>query len=134
MEDHIFKISKDLTRARDLISMAYERLNDIIKVLPKDKSYKIIEEYYEILVQIMTSIMYVDGYKTLSHIFLIEYIGKNYKEFNSNEINLMDQIRKFRHGTVYYGKKISESFLINNEQTIKNIISKLFKIAKEKAR
>lgn len=84
MED-VFKISKDKTRAQDLYSMAKERLKDIIPVIPKDKSYKIIEEYYEIFVQLITSLMYSDGYKTLSHVSLIEYLSGNYQSRRSNK-------------------------------------------------
>lgn len=132
MEEDIFRISKDMTRAGDLVKMADERMKDIITVLPKDKAYKIIEEYYEILVQLMTAIMYADGFKTLSHVSLIRYIEDNHKELSRAEIELIDQLRKFRHGTVYYGKKISESFLINNENSLKKIISALFNIARKK--
>ena len=41
-DDEIFKISKEKDRASDLFEMAKERL-EIIKILPRDKSYKIIE-------------------------------------------------------------------------------------------
>ena len=73
MEEEIFKISKDISRAKDLFQISKERL-EIIEILPKDKTYKIIEEYYEIILELMTSIMYLDGYKTLSHIKVLEYI------------------------------------------------------------
>lgn len=133
MSEEIFKIKPDTIRAKDLFEMAQERLNDIISILPKNRAYKIIEEYYEILVQLSTAIMYADGYKTLSHIKLIEYISRNYGDGISQlHISLMDQLRKFRHGTVYYGRKISDIFLANNEQEIKVLIRKLVLIASKK--
>jgi len=132
MTEEIFRITKDIERARDLFEMAQERLSEIISILPKEKYYKIIEEYYEVLVQLMTSLMYLDGYKTLSHIALIEYVSKNYKEFSYNEIKLVDTLRKFRHGAVYYGKKVGPEFLINYEDEIKDVIKKLSKVVKGK--
>ena len=70
MDEKIFRISKDFTRARDLLEISNERL-DIIKILPRDKTYKILEEYYEIFMGLMTALMYLDGYKTLSHVSVI---------------------------------------------------------------
>jgi len=129
--DEIFKISKDKERAEDLFEMAKERL-ELLKLIPKDKAYKIIEEYYEIIKELLTAIMYIDGCKTLSHIKLIEYFSSNYKELDENQIKLIDTSRKFRIGIVYYGRKISQEFLINNEDEIKNIISILMKLVRGK--
>jgi len=132
MDDEIFKISKDKERAKDLFDMAKERL-ELLKLIPKDKAYKIIEEYYEIIKELLTATMYIDGYKTLSHIKLIEYFSTNYKELDENQIKLINTLRKFRIGIVYYGRKISQEFLINNKAEIKKIISILMKLVREKS-
>ncbi len=132
MEDEIFRINKDKERAKDLFAMANERLMDILPVLPRDKSYKIMEEYYEIILELLTALMYTDGFKTLSHISAIEYCAKNYDCLTENESKIIDLLRKFRHGIVYYGRKISEDYLINNESSIKTIINKLSKLVKSK--
>ncbi|MFH1528571.1 MAG: hypothetical protein ABIG69_18345 [Bacteroidota bacterium] len=127
----IFKITRDKERARALLIMAKERL-DILKILPKDKTYKIIEEYYEIIKELLTALMYVDGYKTLSHKRLIDYFSQHYDELEDSEIKIIDVLRKFRNEVVYYGKKISKNFLINNEDEIKKIIKSLIKLVEEK--
>lgn len=126
----IFKISKDKNRAKDLFEMALERKNKIISSLPKELPYKILEEYYEIAVQLITSLMYSEGYKTLSHISLIKFLSK-YKKFGVEEISILDKVRKFRHGTVYYGRKESGNFFINHEEDIENITNKLFNLVKK---
>ena len=123
MTEEIIRITKDLLRAKELQTMALERMDDIIPILPKDKHYKIIEEYYEVLVQLMTGIMYAEGYKTLSHISLIEYLSRRSRELTDNQIKLIDTLRKFRHGTVYYAKKVGEEFLVNHEEEICNVIA-----------
>lgn len=132
MEDEIFKINKDKERAKDLFIMANERLKEILPALPRDKPYKIMEEYYEIILELLTALMYVDGFKTLSHISAIEYCARNYNCLTENESKMIDILRKFRHGIVYYGRKISGDYLINNENSIKTIINKLSKLVKEK--
>ena len=111
--------------------MANERLDLFIRVIPKNLTYKLLEEHYEIAVQLITSLMYAEGYKTLSHIELISYL-KKYKEFNSQDIKLLDNMRKFRHGTVYYGRKESGNFFINHEVEIKDIIKKLVNFVENK--
>ncbi len=126
-DEEIFRISADKERARDLSVMARERL-DMIKLLPKDKTYKIIEEYYEIIKELLTAIMYLDGYKTLSHVKLAEYFSSHYSLLGSKELALIDSLRKFRNGIVYYGRRISSDFLINNENEIKMIIASLLKL------
>ena len=131
MGEEIFRISRDKERANDLFDMAKERL-DMLKLIPKDKTYKIIEEYYEIIKELLTATMYSDGYKTLSHVKLIEYFSSYYKELDENQIKLIDTLRKFRIGIVYYGKKISKEFLINNEDGIKKIVSILIKFLDRK--
>lgn len=129
--DEVFRISRDRERAKDLFDMAKDRL-ELIKLLPKDRIYKIIEEYYEIIKELLTATMYLDGYKTLSHIKLIEYFSTNYEELNQTEIHLIDSLRKFRIGIMYYGKRISEDFLINNKDDIKSIINILTKFVEKK--
>ena len=132
MEEGIFRINKDKERAKDLFVMAGERLNDILKVLPRDRPYRIMEEYYEIILELLTALMYADGFKTLSHVSAIEYCAKNYECLTENESKIIDTLRKFRHGIVYYGRKVSGNYLINNEEPIKKIITKLSKLVNSK--
>ena len=127
----IFRISKDRERAKDLFEMAKERLDIIIKSIPESVLYKILEEYYEISVQLITSFMYLEGYKTLSHLSLIHFLSKE-GSFNRDEIQILDNMRKFRHGTIYYGRKESGNFYINYKKEIKGLIKKLIHLVKRK--
>lgn len=132
MEEGIFRITKDIERAKDLLIMSKER-QEMINLIPKDKTYKIIEDYYEIILELMTAIMYCDGYKTLNHVDLINYISANCKkELNESQIRIIDTIRKSRHGIVYYGRKITADFLFNNEQEINKIITILNNILEKR--
>ncbi len=128
MED-IFKTGKDKERAEYLFEMAKERLDIIIKSIPKSVPYKFLEEY-EIAVQLITSLMYFEGYKTLNHISLIRFLSKY--GFENYELQIIDNMRKFRHGTIYYGKKEGGNFYINYAKDIKKIINKLFILLNKK--
>jgi len=126
MNHEIFKISKNPSRAKALLDMAGERLIDIKK---ETKTYKIIEQYYEVIKEILVSLMYLRGFKTLSHKSLITYLRENYFEsFNREEFMLIDELRILRNDIMYYGKKIDFIFMKNREPQIKKIINKLFKI------
>lgn len=129
MDDEIFKISKNENRAKSLIEMAKERFNDINK---ETKPYKIVEGYYEIIKELITAIMYINGFKTLSHKSLILYLEKNYEEFSKSEIIIIDELRRLRNNIVYYGQKVEKEYIINNKKQLENIINKLFNIFKTK--
>ena len=129
MEEEIFRVSRNEIRANALKEMALERFDDIRN---EKKPYKIVEEYYEIIKELITALMYTGGLKTLSHKALIYYLEKNYEEFTKQEIILIDELRKLRNDIAYYGKKVSEDFLINNESLMKVIIKKLIKILNNK--
>jgi len=128
MDDEIFKITKNSVRAESLVEMARERFGDIHK---ESKTYKIIEEYYEVIKELITALMYSQGFKTLSHKSLVSYLENNFKEFNKGEIILIDNLRKLRNNIVYYGQKVEKEFLINHEKNIKFIIEKLFEVIKK---
>lgn len=110
MTEEIFKITIDKVRAKSLLEQSKDRL-EIMKFIPKDRIYKIVEDYYEIIKELLTAIMYLDGYKTLSHVKLIEYFSENYNNLSFDEVKIIDSMRKSRHGIVYYAEKITKEFL-----------------------
>ncbi len=127
MNDEIFKITKNDVRANALVEMAKERFEDINK---ESKTYKIVEEYYEIIKELISALMYLNGFKTLSHKMLVIYLERNYKEFNKSEIILIDELRKLRNNILYYGQKVEKEFLLNNKKELNLIIKKLFFLLK----
>jgi len=127
MKEEIFRISKNIVRAKALRDMASERLKDIKN---EEKPYKIVEQYYEVIKELITAIMYSEGFKTLSHIALIEYLKENHsKPFNGEEFITLDEIRRLRNDILYYGKKVDDIYLKNKEEKLKAIINKLFEIS-----
>ncbi|MEK6926814.1 MAG: hypothetical protein AABX11_00120 [Nanoarchaeota archaeon] len=126
MSDEIFKIEKDKIRARAVYERARERYG-LIKVIPRDKTFKLVEEYYETIKELLTSVMYFDGYKSLSHVKVIEYFSDNYKILSVREVKLIDDLRKIRHGIMYYGENVNSTYLNNFEKEIKEVITKLSK-------
>lgn len=130
MSEEIFKIRKDIERARSIFGIAKDRF-ELIEIYPKEKVYKIVEEYYESIKEMIVSMMYFEGCKTLSHIKMIEWIG-DYEIFSEKEIKLIDKLRKLRNGTLYYGEEVSKDFLDNYCKEIEKVISKLIKFVEGK--
>jgi len=120
----IFKITKDEKRADALIEMAKDRYKNMNFKEP----YRVIEEYYEIIKELITSFMYKQGWKTLSHKALVEFAAENIKALSNSETNLIDELRIKRNNIVYYGEKVSLEFLKSREETIRKIIDKLFRL------
>lgn len=131
MPNKIFKITKNLARAKSIFELAKDRFK-LIRIYPKEKVYKIVEEYYEVIKEMMTSFLYVEGYKTFGHIELINYFFNNYRIFNENQKKIIDALRRLRQGSLYYGEKATHDFLINNETEIKEIIKILEKFVENK--
>jgi hypothetical protein len=123
--DEIFKITKDERRAKALKEMAKNRLSSISCL---KEPYRILEEYYEIIKELLTSFMYLQGFKTLSHKTLVEYSAKNITSLSTQEISLIDELRVKRNNIVYYGEQITQDFLKSREEKIKEIIVKLIKL------
>ncbi len=120
----IFKITKDERRANALANMAKNRYLTLKEL---KEPYRILEEYYEIIKELITSIMYKSGFKTLSHKALVEFAKDNIKLLTSSDIALIDELRIKRNNIVYYGEIITKEFLKSREDSIKKIINKLLR-------
>lgn len=128
----LIKITPDKEKAKSIIKMV-SLIEERIKSQEKSKmAALIIADYYEIIKELITAILLVDGYKTLSHKDLIDYIKGKYKEISSYEISIMDDLRVLRNRISYEGFFIEPSYLKRNEQPFILLISKLKKLIEEK--
>jgi hypothetical protein len=126
----LIKISPDKERAKNIVSMT-SLVVERIKLQDKERekmSALMVADYYEIIKELITAVMFTDGYKTLSHKDVIEYLKERYKEFNGKEIVLLDDLRVLRNRISYDGFNIDRSYLDRNEENFKNMIKKLNKI------
>ena len=113
--DEIFKITKDERRANALKEMAKNRFANMSSL---KEPYRIIEEYYEIIKELLTSSMYLQGFKTLSHKALIEYSAKNIMSLSTQDMNLIDELRIKRNNIVYYGEQNKSLCLCEKYQNV----------------
>jgi len=127
MED-IIKITPDRERAKSIYKMI-SLLEERLKIQNREKMASlIISDYYEIMKELIKAILLLDGYKTLSHKDLIEYLKKNYEEFTSHEISILDSLRVMRNRVSYEGFFVEPTYLIRNEANFNKMIQKLKKL------
>lgn len=108
------------------------REKNINAMNPDEFATLIVEGYYEMVKELITAIMSVDGWKTTSHELLVGYLAKFYKEFSQAEIYVVDQLRKTRHDISYRGVAIKQGYLPRNRDTILKILNKLKQIVQRK--
>lgn len=135
MEEGLIKIIPNKEKAKSIVKMVDTSL-EMVKQINKNKfPSNITKEYYDIIRELISVILLLDGYKTVgegAHKRLIEYLESSYKQFNSHEILLIDDLRIIRNKIAYDGFFVTEDYLNRKIKDFQNIISKLKRIIKEK--
>lgn len=130
----LIKITPNKERVKSILEMI-SLIEERVKIQDKVKMASLIlSDYYEIIKELITAVLLADGYKTLSHKDLVDYIKENYREFSQQEINVLDNLRVLRNRIAYEGYQIEGSYLNRNESLFKTIIEKLKSILKNKIR
>ena len=128
----LIRITSDKEKVRSILKMI-SLIEERIKIQDRKKmTALIITDYYEIIKELITAVLLIDGYKTLSHRDLIEYIKEKYLEFTRQEISILDSLRILRNRVSYEGFFIEISYLNRNESLFKLVINKLKEIISKK--
>jgi len=135
MEEGLIKITPNKEKAQSILKMADITL-EMIKGIDATKfSSNVTKEYYDVMRELISIILLLDGYKTYgegAHKTLIEYLQLNYKEFNEYEISLIDDLRVKRNKIAYDGFFVGEDYIERKIKDIQNIMTKLKKIIMKK--
>lgn len=128
------KVKPDKEMARSILKMVEVRINALNLELDRKDQFAslIVEDYYEIAKEILTALMAIDGYKTLSHEALIGYLKEFYPQFSESEILLADELRQLRNKISYSGFFITPDFVERRGEDIRRLIEKLLAILKDK--
>ncbi len=136
MQEGLIRITPNKEKAKSILKMAEVSL-EAIKTRDSKKFTSIVtKEYYEVIRELISTILLLDGYKTEgegSHKKLIDYLAENYKtKFSRQEIVLLEELRNTRNKIAYDGFFVPEYYLDTRIKEIKNIISKLKEIINKK--
>jgi len=135
MEEGIAEITPDKEKAKSIMKMVEITLEMIKTIDAKKFPSNLLKEYYDVIRELMTTILLLDGFKTKgegAHKKLIEYLEENYNQFTGYEISLMDDLRIIRNKISYNGFFITEDYLERKRKYILDIISKLKNIISRK--
>lgn len=129
------RITADKKKAESILKMV-ETTVEMIKTIDVGKySSNVAKEYYDVVRELMTVILLLDGYKTYgegAHKKLIEYMEMNYKEFTSQELSLINDLRITRNKIAYDGFFVQKEYIERNQGDIQKIINKLKRIINRK--
>jgi len=131
-DDRLIKITPDKERAKSIMDMVELRQKRVDASKDDAFSTLLLEDYYEIIKELATAVLNLNGYKTLSHKTLFDYLKNNFRIFSSAETEPMHELRKTRNKVVYEGFFIKPSYLRRNKPVVKSIILKLRKLAGER--
>ena len=128
----LIKVTPDKEKVRSILKMI-SLLEERIASQDKERmSSLIISDYYEIIKELLTAVLLIDGYKTLSHKDLVDYVDKNYREILNYEISTLHKLRVLRNRITYEGFLTDPLYLKRNEKIFLELIKKLKKIVKER--
>ena len=133
--EELMKIAPDKEKARSILRMVETTL-EMINLIDKTKfPSNVAKEYYEIIRELTSIILLLDGYKAIgekAHKRQIEYLEASYKELSKAEISLMDDLRITRNKIAYDGFFVKKSYIDRKLIEIISVIDKLKEIIKNK--
>ena len=135
MDEGFVKVTPDREKSNSILKMVETTLEMIETIDAAKFPSNIVKEYYDVIRELMTAILLLDGYKTHgegAHKKLIEYIEQNYKQFTGYEISLLDDLRITRNKIAYDGFFVREDYLTRRKPTVLEIIRKLKLLINEK--
>jgi len=124
----IIKVQIDTEKAKSIYRMTKER-EEFIKTLEiNDNSATIItENYYEIIKELGTILLLLEGLKATgeyAHKEIIEYLEQN-RVIDSFEASISQDLRIKRNYSSYEGKRISKEYLAEKKKSLLDITKKL---------
>ena len=130
-QEIITQINPNKARSGQLLKMASLRLEFWNKEINEKFLALKIEAYYEIIKELIFSLLYKEGYNCSNHLCLITYLKEKIKGFDY-ETNKIDELRKVRNEITYRGFFTKKDYLNRNELEFKNIVKKLQNLIERK--
>jgi len=130
----IIKVTPDKEKVKSIL-MLVENRGEFVSSIDIEKFPTIAtENYYEIIKELATALLLLDGLKTTGESAHKELIDSllNYKEFTRYEIFLMNDLRVKRNKSSYEGKKVDKSYLQNKKENVLALIRKLKKLIRSR--
>jgi len=121
------KIQSDFEKAKAIKKIVQNRKNFVKKIKNKDFDIIICENYYEIIKKLSTALLLCKGIKFVGDYAHKELIGETSKlvEFDNSLLVFLEDLRKRRNGSLYYGEPFERTYLENHDSKINFIIKQV---------
>lgn len=127
-KEFVKRVEVDEERIKSLANKSMKRLKRARKTkLEEENSDFIVEDYYEVIKELLTAYLLKNGLRSKNHQCLISYFYKQNPNYES-EAYLISQMSLFRNRLEYYGEDIPFEFLKNNKDRFEEIIILLKKL------
>ncbi|MBU0457373.1 MAG: hypothetical protein ABH824_07515 [Nanoarchaeota archaeon] len=133
-EKTIRKVEPDKERIRNMLKMIEVRQkfwDSLIDILDDEFSSLIVEGYYEIIKELLTAYLNINGLESSNHECLIRYFQKENSNLNV-EAEKIDELKQVRNKIDYRGFFVRKEFFERNKLEYQHIIKLLNKMIKEK--
>ncbi|MAG77776.1 hypothetical protein CL616_00235 [archaeon] len=126
----IKRVEVDKERVSSIVKMALKRLERARSTkVTKDNVSFVVEDYYEVIKELLVAFMLKNGFRSKNHQCLISYFYKEKKL--EREAILIAQMSFYRNRLNYYGDSIPLVFHEENKKEFEEIIKILKGIIKE---
>jgi len=119
---YIRRIQIDKEQIESIKETAQKRLKFLkTKEESKDNISFLVEGHYEIIKELLVTLLLKNGLKSKNHQCLISYFHKKHPEYEY-EVNLILQMSYLRNRLNYYGEEIDIEFYEKNKEEFHKII------------
>lgn len=128
------KQSRDEERAKSLMLESEDKFIFFCKVKEKvgvnelSPNY-VVETGYDILIELIRAKLLIEGYKVDSHEAEVSYMRN--LGFSEEQVSFMNELRYFRNGIKYYGKRFEKEYADKVLEFLERIYPKLKKVKDE---
>ena len=129
----LHKVFPDKERAKSIITMAFDREKFLISA-KIDYQNIIIENYYEIIKELASALLLLNGLKAIgenAHKEIIDSLRK-YADFNDYQISILQDLRIKRNKSLYEGEQVDLEYLKGKKEILNLVIDKLKNLLADK--
>lgn len=126
-EEYIRKVEVDIDKINSILKMCRVRLRVLKQIeLDEETASVIADDYYEIIKELLTALLLLNGLKSNNHECLICFFKKNYPD-KEYETKKMYELKRIRNQIDYEGLFIEKEYIEKNKLEFEHIIELLRK-------
>ncbi|MEK6858134.1 MAG: hypothetical protein AABX39_06100 [Nanoarchaeota archaeon] len=133
-QNHLIETGdKDINKAKEIVALAKHKLQFWKEVKEKSKKYPsvFVEGHYEIVKELATVILLLDGWKADNHDCLFQYLIDRKQDLDI-DFDFLNLLRRTRNRIDYEGVKLSYDIWQRNELRLELTIKRMIEYINDK--